>query len=946
MKKVGLTVIGALLIVGAIYYSNSEYSVDRKAASLPHTLGKSGEIQGRIYKYKWPLSFPPIKFIAMIKIKSKLKKMIKDLPLEEDVAKRIKKHIKTKNLRKNIIPFLLAVKEFYVPSKEKFGFTFKKHIMELYPDKNSVPGLEHTLFSYDPKKKKTKEADAGPEAKEPGTPSLLKLAATAALTLYDAIIIQDPNFRLGKRPTITPKLSKRVQGTIRKLLTQGIAILGEDHGTSKKLRALLKQPHQIEAITSTGIDVIHKYVFELHQMFALKYHRMGLLDDWLRSELKKKNQGELWNYLEEVTTKKRFSVQYVVDGLQGSLIRTLSSQGESKKFLEEVYADNQSHAKFKPDASMKPDTGHKRNLKFLEHIKKSNFSFEEEAYLPFFKDLYRNNNQGMVNQGLSTTPTLSGRNIPVTGSGAPIYGEGGTGIPNFNFLDRDNEHAYYWLGNQAFQISRYAKKHGMKSVFERLPHLYGINCSSVYLEGMNLKVDGYLTVTLGEKKRDYGEILCHFEMKKRAENYLKLQAYYEELKSLKGKIKGSLMPKAFKARKLIKKIVKLSEDSLPQYLFIYNTWPDHFSHYTGPFSDEVISPTGELNRLDFWIGQMIDLYKKAGVYDSTLWGIAGDHGLAPTYYQIDPIKLVLDPLKKKGHKFSVERITIDPENPVLVDINNRQSKRGIDVMLGVTAGGSFVFDFFLDHKENWKTHPTYEQLKSLKFKDGKEVDMIKAIIDGVGESLDYMATREGVNDLTQADVRLSTRTKGVDSNAFIKRAGDKIFYTFKRDIVGVTKLNRFKVQSDEDKETYSKLVQRCVNEAIQSDTATWCHEDEWMLLESYSMKPGGVSQLAHLYDGTKAGTVNLFPKLGISFNTHKIGRHGGDSFHEKDAAVGIWGEPVKKIFEKPYSIKSALNGTLAPTMYEYLSGKTIEKGKDGWGYHSLFNIYEIEKGLK
>lgn len=940
MKKVGLMVIGALFLVGAVFLSKSDYSVERQAASLPHSTGKDGEVQGRIYQYKWPLSFPPIKFIAMIKIKSKLKKMIKDLPLEEDVAKRIKKHIKTKNLRKNIIPFLLAVKEFYVPSKEKFGFTFKKHIMELYPDRKLVPGLEHSLFSYDPKKTKEKKA------KQEGAPSIFKLAATAALTLYDSIIIQDKNFRLGKRPVITPELSKRVQGTIKKLLTQGIKVLGEDHATSKKLRALLKSPTQIAAITSTGIDVIHKYVYELHQMFALKYHRMGLLDDWLRGEFKKKNQGEIWNYLEEMTTKKKFSVQYVVDGLQGSLIRNLASQGESKKFLQEVYADNKTSSKFKPADSMSPDTGHARNLQFLEHISKSNFSFEEEAYLPFFKDLYRNNNQGIVNQGLSTSPTLSGRNIPVTGSGAPVYGEGSTGIPNFNFLDREDEHAYYWLGNQAFQISRYSKKYGMKSVFERLPHLYGINCSSVYLEGMNLKVDGYLTVTLGEKKRDYGEVLCHFEMKKRADNYVKLQGYYKELKELKGKIKGKLMPKAFKARKLIKKIVALSEDSLPQYLFIYNTWPDHFSHYTGPYADEVISPTGELNRLDFWIGQMTELYKKAGVYDSTLWGIAGDHGLAPTYYQIDPIKLVLDPLKKKGHKFSVERVTIDPEKPVLVDINNRKSKRGIDVMLGVTAGGSFVFDFFLDHKENWKIHPTYEQLKSLTFKSGGEVNMIKAIIDGVGESLDYMAVREGKSDLQNTHVRLSSRTKGVDHHAFIKRSGDKIFYTFKRDIVGVTKPNRFKEFNEEELAVYKGLVQKCVYEAIESDLKTWCHEDEWMLFESYSMKPGGVSQLAHLYDGSKAGTVNLFPRLGISFNTHKIGRHGGDSFHEKDAMVGIWGKPVKDLYKDPYSIQSALNGSLAPTMYEYLSGNSIEKGKDGWGYHSLFKIFEIEKALK
>lgn len=942
MKKIIVLTFSALTLSGVILYNNFDSSTKRSTASLIQAPSKAGELQGQIYKYKWPLSFPPIKFVAMLKIKSKLKKMIDDLPLEGKVAKRIKKHIKTKNLRKNIVPFLLAVKDFYVPSKENFEFSFKNHIKKVYPDKNEVPGLEHTLFSYEEKSEPKKIPS---DQEKPGLP-IFKLAATAALTLYDSIIIQDENFKLGKTPIITPKLTKRVQATITKLLSQAIVILGSEHSIALRLQALLSKPTQVAAIASTGIDVIHKYVFDLHQMFALKFHRRALLKKWLKDEFKKPNQGELWKYIEEMTSNKKFAVQYVVDGLQGSLIRTLAAKGESKKFLSEVHKDGVDRLRFKPKPSMTPNTGVKRQLRFLDFIKKENYSYEDNRYLPFFKDLYRENNEGIVNQGVATTPTLSGRNIPVIGSGAPIYGEGGTGIPNFSFLDREDEHAYYWLGNQAFQISRYSKKNGMKSLFERLPHLYSINCSSVYFEGMNLKVDGYLTVTLGEKKRDYGEILCHFEMKKRAGNYIKLKKLYAELYTYKGNIKSRYFLKAYKAKKLIKKIVSLSEDSIPELLFIYNTWPDHYSHYSGPFADEVLSPSGELNRLDYWIGNMVKLYKDAGVYDSTLWGIAGDHGLAPTYYQIDPIKLVLDPLRKKGHKFSVERITVDPNNPELVDIHNRKSKRNIDIMLGVTAGGSFTFDFFLDHKERWAQHPLYSELSNLTLRDGSSVDMNQAILSTLGEALDYMVTREAKSGLKSASIRLSSRENGIDHHAFIKRVENKIFYRFTKDLAQVTKLNRFKEQSEESKELHSKLISKCIQKAEESDSDTWCNEKEWVLLESFSMKPGAVSQLSHLYDGSKAGTVNIFPKLGISFNTYKIGRHGGDSFHEKDAIVGIWGTPVKQSLKGPYSINSALNGSIAPTIYEYLSGKEVQKGKDGWGHDSLFKIYEQEKLIK
>jgi hypothetical protein len=944
MKKLGFSLLSFVLFFSFFLYqrntnNNSKGESARKIAALPLPDGKGGEIQGQIYQYKWPLSFPPIRFFAMRKIKKTLKKMISDLPLEEGVAKRVKKHLSSKNLRKNILPFLLAVKKFYIPSKEKMKFTFKKHIKEAFPNPKAVPGLEHSLFSYEEKSIK-KEGVGNTNSK------LFKLAATGALTLYDAIIIQDPNFKLGKKPVLTAELEKRVQRTVVKLLGSGIAELGEDHPISKKLKFFIDNPIQIKAMASTGIDAVHKYVYELHHMFALGYHRRELLDKWLRGELRKPNQGELWNYLDEVSNNDRYAVHYVVDGLQGRLIRELSEYKEDKQFFKQIYSDYQNREYFKPNEEMKPDTGKDRQVDFLKYIKQSNFNYENPSYLPFFKSLYRENNEGIVEQGLSTSPTLSGRNIPVAQSGAPVYGEGSTGLPNFNFLDREDEHAYYWLGNQAFLISRYSKEYGMKSLFERLPHLYGMNCSSVYMEGMNLKVDGYLTVTLGEKKRDYGEILCHFEMKKRVQNFLKLKEYYAGLHKLKGRLKRRRNPAWFKAQKYIKKIVELSQDSIPQYLLIYNVWPDHFSHYTGPFSDEVISPTGELNRLDFWVGQMMELYKKAGVYDSTLWGMAGDHGLAPTYYQIDPIKLFLDKVKSEGSNPKVERITISPDNPVLVDLNHRENMRGRDIVLGVTAGGSLVFDFFIDHKENWKTHPKTEDLRRIKFIDGSEVDVIKTLLTTVGESLDYFIVREGESNLNQADVRLMRRERGKDYSAFIKRKGNRIYYTYERDLLRISELSRFKKTTEEERDLYKKLLNKCVRRANKEDESSWCKEEEWILLESFTDRPGGVSQMAHLYDGGKAGTINIFPKLGISFNTYKIGRHGGDHFHEKDAFVGVWGTPAKKIFPRPYSVRSALNGSLPPTLFEYLSGDKAEKGNGDWGYKSLFKVYDDEESIK
>ena len=91
-------------------------------------------------------------------------------------------------------------------------------------------------------------------------------------------------------------------------------------------------------------------------------------------------------------------------------------------------------------------------------------------------------------------------------------------------------------------------------------------------------------------------------------------------------------------------------------------------------------------------------------------------------------------------------------------------------------------------------------------------------------------------------------------------------------------------------------------------------------------------QLARLYDIESAGTMNLFPSPYIGYNSIVPGRHAGELFMEKDAFVGYWGA-----HPSPNSrIRSSVNGSITPTLYEYLSGKTSGGAVNGWGYRSLF----------
>ncbi len=100
-----------------------------------------------------------------------------------------------------------------------------------------------------------------------------------------------------------------------------------------------------------------------------------------------------------------------------------------------------------------------------------------------------------------------------------------------------------------------------------------------------------------------------------------------------------------------------------------------------------------------------------------------------------------------------------------------------------------------------------------------------------------------------------------------------------------------------------------------------------------SPRPDAVVQLAHLYDEDRAGTINLFPKEGFGYNTLVPGRHAGEHYLEKDAFIGFWGETVK-----PGQRLGPLdNGSLAPTLYQYLTGEQVEAGDNGWGYPSVLS---------
>jgi hypothetical protein len=677
----------------------------------------------------------------------------------------------------------------------------------------------------------------------------------------------------------------------------------------------------------------------------------------MRAELDRPGGGRLWNYL-AASQRRRHGVLTVVDGLQGHLVEALARGDGEAVFVQAVEAE------LHRGEAMTQAAGAPTNL---PEVQRSFFralaekGFRHPHYLRFFRDLYTDDGTedlrrpvGISTGGISTSPTISVRNLPIVWTGAPVAGEGATGIPNFHFVDRHytregelRGRPYYFYGNDAVRLPRLAAEAGMRSLFERLPTRSSMSCTAMYDAHAHWSLDGLLNLALGETHRDIGERHCMSELEIRARNSAKLRELRDRLiakrQSLDREISwfqwyqhlGRSEDRKL-ARHLIDDIAELEQRSLPELLVYYNPWPDHFAHFEGPFSDEILSPSGELNRLDYWLEHLGAVYREGGVETHTLFGMAGDHGLAPIFQIVSPEQEVFDRLADRGIRLRIAKISSDEgEGPKLNNPLDPPVMKGFDLVVASTAGGNYMLDFFVDQDAAWGRQPLWEELETLRLVSqpkGPTVDVVKALLEGLRNSLDYLVVRETNFNVQGGVVRIAGWREGRRADGWISRRGKQIHYHFVgADLLGLEEPSRYQVVSEMDRDRHRALHERCVENAKPDQPATWCDESKWRLLASITDRPDAVVQLAHLYDSERAGTVNLFPREGFGYNTTVPGRHAGESFHEKDAFVGVWGAPLAGVAAGT-RLGPTVNGSVPMAIYEYLTGAGLEESVDGWGY--------------
>lgn len=890
----------------------------------------------------YSLAFP-------IVARARLGAYLDGLPLDPAVRARVDARVRAPVFVDEIVPFLIAVQELYTVSGEEPAARFDAHLRARFSPADTIPGMQHGMFHWRP------DEDAAASGFELDAPTAADLVRA-----YDALYLRGRDPEEGPESLACDRQrdeaelrasAARTAPIVRELVKRVSAQMGESDTESEvrdMLDSLASDDERLETATLALVEFSDLMICKYYRIFATRVIREQQLRDWMQAELAEPGGGDLWAWLEHAARQRRYAVLVVVDGLQGHLVEALAG-GVPDAFMKQVAREHRN-----PDA-LAPASQHSAplpapRLEFLTRFAERGYAHPD--YLPFFRRLYADP-RGIARVGVATSPTISVRNLPIAKTGAPVAGPGGTGIPNFHFVDRQyarngepSGRAYYFFGNDALRLAELTRQSGMRSLFDRLPTLGSFSCASQYDEAAHFSIDAFVTLGLGEAIRDFAEVLCIAELQERAANEQKLsqlraallakrEAVTEELAWYRFYRRSGQRDERILAHRLIATIAGLQQETLPELFVYYNPWPDHFAHFTGPFADEILAPSGELNRLDYWLGRLAAVYANAGVTERTLFAMAGDHGLAPVFHRLNPEVKVLEALQRP---LVVRKISSDEgEGPKLNHRLDPPPMKGIDVVVASTAGGNYMLDWFTDQDEHWAEQPLHAQLEKQRLLGGgdRTLDVIDAIYSRLDQSLDYLVVRETACSERGGVVRVIGPRAGKRAEALIERRGERILYRpAGADLLDTGTLSPYESFSTEQRQVHARLHERCVGQAVESDLSSWCNEDEWRLLTSYTPRPDSVGALAHLYDSDRAGTVNLFPAPGIGYNTKVPGRHAGESFHEKDAFVGAWGAPIAAQAGTP-RVRSAVNGSMPILVYEWLTGAAVTPGQDGWGYPSL-----------
>ena len=815
------------------------------------------------------------------------------------------------------------------------------------------------------------------EAESPGLSVLVRRSlalrkhAATALKLFDALFLQvDPAARGAEfRDRYDEAAYEDIKEIFREVIDEMLskpddAQRGEvdENEYVAALETILDDDQRLTEFVEFFTDFIREVSDSWQWSFDQRERRKELRLAWVEQCIAGNRYYEIADYA-KARAERKLAFHVAVDGLQGKLLEGLAQLSSGRPDLSGArYVSDL--VDLHQEADMDPRRYEPRmpvplGRDVLELVKNAP---DRSGYLENFKKyVFSEMAQAViVNVATVDTPAISLRNLPIIYSGHPVAGPFGTGIPNFSYLDRRTERGWYFWGSDVLHMrdifanwkdripnGRKRPGPGARTLFERLWRYNTVSCMAIVDTGALEKISSEVGMAVGELKRNFIEKTIVLRFRQRAEMERKLnkrRRWLADHRKLSDSFLGSLLTRAvtlktFRANARF--LAEHEDEGLPDYVLWYNPWPDHFAHSAGPYSDSIIGYQGEYDRLDFYLGKMMEIYESVRTVDGscsyadrTLFGVVSDHGLiyAPRVVATD--ELLFEAMRREGIQITYLKLTHDEGGlPTIHGSEQIKPTRPYDAVVGSTAGGSYVIDLFdiaglEGDDEAWQRHPGYHQLRRHRLLSGQTIDWVERIQRHLEDTMDLALLREygpgpGQRWPSEVDsvVRVVTPHRGEARIYRIRTTGnkpDELHYRY--EILGeqdplalVDSIREYLIPPDAPT---VEQIRESLAQAIDSNKG---HSDgRWQELLSYTIRPDVIHQFAHLYDSNRAGTINVFPLRHVGMNSGVPGRHAGEAFGEKNGTQLYWGAGLQRS-----RIQTARNGSLPVTLYHWLVGDEV-----------------------
>jgi hypothetical protein len=616
----------------------------------------------------------------------------------------------------------------------------------------------------------------------------LRKHVSRSLRLFDALFLQVKPGAVEKglplRERYDEAAYERIQQIAREVVDDflpdaddALSQVTEENEYQALLEELLQDDQRLAEFVEFLTDFIRQQSDSWLQSFVQRQHRKETRLAWVQDRIKRNRYYEIADYARS-RAERKLVVHVVVDGLQGKLLEGLvqlssgDREGSGARYLAELVRLHQTE-QMDPSrygSNMPPGLGQvvfalvekaPNRPDYLENFKKYFFSPEASAVT--------------VNVATVDTPSISVRNLPIVKSGHPVAGPFGTGIPNFSYLDRRSGRGWYFWGSDVLHMQRIIRNredqipHGQKrsegpgarTLFERLWRYNTVSSMATMDSGALEKIAAEVGMAIGEVERNYMEklMILRFRRRGRVEQELnQRRRWLQEHSGLSRSFLGSLLFRSVELKTFhdyARFLAEHEDEGLPDYVLWYNPWPDHFAHSKGPYSDAIIGFQGEYDRLDFYMGKLIEIYEsvetadgRSSYTDRTLFGVVSDHGLIYTPRLVSTDKLLFDAMRAEGIRITYQKLTHDEGGlPVIHGRDNIKPTRPFDAVVGSTAGGSYIIDLF-DIKglqgddAAWQHHPDYHQLRRHQLLSGQTIDWIEQLKRHLKGTLDLALVRE------------------------------------------------------------------------------------------------------------------------------------------------------------------------------------------------------------